>query len=255
MEANYLDFRYLQFKKIPNPSRCCIFSIIAGIVLSLPYFWQLFAGSNAYCHIQPYHDASGFIRVSLTIDNPYGFNFIRYVDNGFKLLIMDLIIRFIAIGLWTFFMCFLLNDTKKRWQIFPLAISIGFTLPVMVFTISFFNPSRFFTGLLNNPLTIYLLLTIALSITLGIKKLMFLLIPGLIGYSIGYLVLVYMTNQIMRVQFVNIVPTEKIINWLTFSQITQNLIWNFFIGIGVYATYGSTRKLAQSFAHFEDTNH
>jgi len=48
------------------------------------------------------------------MDNPYGLDFTRYLGDSFKRLALDLAIFLAAINLWTFFMCFLLNDTKKR---------------------------------------------------------------------------------------------------------------------------------------------
>jgi hypothetical protein len=108
-------------------------------------------------------------------------------------------------------------------------------------------------GFLNNPLSIYLLLSLALGITFGIKKLSHLIILGLFGYFLGYLILVYVINQITNTRFENLVPIARIVNWLTFAQIAKNLIWNFFIGIGVFSTYAEARKLSNSFARFDDT--
>ena len=82
---------------------------------------------------------------------------------------------------------------------------------------------------------------------------MHLIIPGLIGYYLGYIIIIFVVNQINNSQFENFfVPTEKIINWLTIAQISRNLIWNFFVGIGVYATYAESRKLSNSLARFKD---
>uniref|UniRef100_A0A7C6EBV5 Uncharacterized protein n=1 Tax=candidate division WOR-3 bacterium TaxID=2052148 RepID=A0A7C6EBV5_UNCW3 len=256
MAENYLDFRYLQLRKTPSSLKCAIFSLLAGIALSLPFLLSLFFKNISYFHIQPYYDHFGKMRINLTMDNPYGLDFTRYLGDSFKRLALDLAIFLAAINLWTFFMCFLLNDTKKRWQIFPITITVAFTLPVVLFTFSLYTSSKFFFNLnsvLNNPFAIYFLLSIALSIIFGIKRIMYLIIPGLIGYFIGYLILVYVTNQVANIKFISDIPTEKMTNWLTLIQITKNLIWGFFIGIGVYATYGQARKLADSIAHFEDT--
>jgi hypothetical protein len=256
MEATYLDFRYLQLKKTPSSFKCAVTSLIAGIALSLPYLLQLILGLTPYFQIQPYQDGSGIIRVHSLINNPFGFDFSRYLNYGFKMLAVDFAIFLVTIILWTVAMSFVLNDGKKRWQLFPVVISIGFTLPVIVFTFSIFGTSKTFlliTSLLNNPLSIYGLLTIALGIVFGLKKLMHLLIPGLIGYYLGYIIIIFVVNQINNSQFDNFfVPTEKIINWLTIAQISRNLIWNFFVGIGVYATYAESRKLSQSLARFDD---
>lgn len=256
MAANYLDFRYLQLKKTPSSLRCATLSVVAGIALSLPFWLSLFLKNISYFHIQSYYDHLGMVRIKLTIDNPFALNLCHYLGDSFKRLALDLAIFLAAINLWTFFICFLLNDTKKRWQIFPITITTGFTLPVVIFTFSIFTASKFFVTLnniLNNPLSIYFLLSFALGIIFSIKKLMYLIIPGLIGYFIGHAILVYVTNQIAIIQFSAEIPTERIINWLTLIQITKNLIWGFFIGIGVYATYAKARKLADSIAHFEDT--
>lgn len=230
--------------------------MIAGAALSLPYFLQMILNTTPYFQIQPYHDVSGIIRVHFLVNSPFGFDFSRYINYGFRMLASDFAFFLAAIILWTLAMSFLLNDSKKRWQLFPVVISIGFTLPVIVFTLSIFETSKTFfwiTSILNNPLAIYSLLMIALGIVFGIKKLMHLIIPGLIGYFLGYLVVVFVANQINNSQFDNLfIPTKKIINWLTIAQISRNLIWNFFVGIGVYATYAESRKFSHSLARFED---
>ena len=79
------------------------------------------------------------------------------------------------------------------------------------------------------------------------------MIPGLIGYFLGYLFLEYVSYQITNSQYENVVPAERIVNWFSLVQIAKNLIWNFFVGIGVFATYAEARKLTDSVARFEDT--
>ncbi|MEO0114735.1 MAG: hypothetical protein ABIK93_04610 [candidate division WOR-3 bacterium] len=255
MEATYLDFRYLQLKKIPSSSRCIIFSLLAGIALALPYLFSLIFGATVYFTVQPYYDHSGAIRVNPTIANPYSLDFCRYIGKSFTQLLTDLAIYLVAINLWSFFMSWLLNDTKQRWQFFLSAITIGFSLPVIVFTLSIFTDINLFdrlNGILNNPIAIYLLLSFALGITFGPKKLMDMVIPSLIGYLIGHLILIYAVAQISKISFDSLVSTGYITNWLLLIQILKNLIWNFLLGLGVYSTYRGARKLTDSLAHFEN---
>lgn len=255
MEATYLDFRYLQLKKTPSSARCIIFSLLAGIALALPYLFSLIFRANVYFTVQPYYDHSGAIRVNLAIANPYSLDFCRYVGKSFMQILTDLAIYLVAINLWSFFMCWLLNDPKQRWQFFLSAITIGFSLPVIVFTLSIFTDINFFdrlNSILNNPIAIYLLLSFTLGITFGLKKLMYMIIPSLIGYLIGQLILIYAVAQISEISFESPVPTGHIKNWLMLIQILKNLIWNFLLGLGVYSTYRAARKLADSLAHFEN---
>ncbi|MDH5186414.1 MAG: hypothetical protein OEZ20_10665 [candidate division WOR-3 bacterium] len=256
MESGYIDFRYLQLKKTPSAAKCALISVIAGIGLSFPYLIQIFCGTTSYVKIQPYHDYSGIVRCQFWLSNPYGFNFSRYLDHGLPVFATDAAIFLMAILLWTSFTSILLNEEKKRWQIFPLTITFGFTIPILVFTLSMLLFSRtlmVMVGFLNNPISIYVLLILALSFTFGLKKLMYLMIPGLFGYFIGFLLLTYIGSQISNYQFEKFVPAERIANWLTLTQISKNLIWNFFLGIGMYATYAKSRKISESFARFENS--
>jgi len=59
MAENYLDFRYLQLRKTPSSLKCAIFSLLAGIALSLPFLLSLFFKNISYFHIQPYYDHFG----------------------------------------------------------------------------------------------------------------------------------------------------------------------------------------------------
>jgi len=256
MEGTYLDFRYLQFRKTPSSAKCAFISLVAGIALSLPYILQIILGNTSYVKFQPYRDISGLIKCNFWLENPYGLDFFRYINYGFNVLLPDLVIFFVAVLLWTFLMSLLINDAKKQWQIYPLTITFGFTIPVMVFTISIFTgsqPLQAVAKLVSQPIAIYLLLSFALGIVFGKKKIIYFLLLGLFGYFIGYLLLVYVTNQIINSQFEKAVPTERFANWLSLVQIAKNLIWNFFIGIAVFVAYGEVRKLSSSFARFEDT--
>ena len=256
MEATYLDFRYLQFKQTPSSTKCALISLLAGLALSLPYILSIFLSTSPYIQIQPYYDQAGILRCHFSLGNPYGFELGRYINYGFKKLVPDSIIFLSAVTLWTVCMSFLLNDQKKKWQIFPIIISFGFTLPVVIFSLSIFTPFKILTmlvGVLNTPMTVYILLSFALGLTFGKKKIMHLMIPSIIGYFLGYLLLKYVSSQIANSQFDKIVPTERIVYWLSLVQITKNLIWNFFIGIGAYAAYAEARKLSDSVARFEDT--
>ncbi len=256
MEGTYLDFRYLQFRKTPSSAKCALISLVAGIALSLPYLLQLLLGKTSYVKFQPFRDVSGLMKCNFWLENPYGIDFIRYVNYGFNVLLPDLVIFFVAILLWTFLMSFLINETKKQWQIYPLTMTFGFTIPVLLFTISIFSGSESLQALaklVSQPIAIYLLLSFALGIVFGKKKIIYFLLLGLLGYFLGYLLLAYVTNQIASSQFEKVVPTQRLANWLSLVQIAKNLIWNFFIGIGVYIAYGEVRKLSSSFARFEET--
>ena len=256
MEATYLDFRYLQFKQTPSSTKCALISLLAGLALSLPYILSIFLSTSPYIQIQPYYDQAGILRCHFSLGNPYGFELGRYINYGFKKLVPDSIIFLLAVTLWTVCMSFLLNDTKKKWQVFPIVISFGFTLPIIIFSFSIFTASKILTSLVeifSNPITIYILLGFALGVTFGKKKIMHLLIPGVIGYFLGHFILAYVSFQIKYSQFDNVVPIERIVNWFSLVQIAKNLILNFFIGIGVYATYAEARKLSDSVARFEDT--
>jgi hypothetical protein len=256
MEGTYLDFRYLQFRKTPSSAKCALISLVSGIALSLPYILQILLGSTSYVKFQSYRDISGLIKCNFWLENPYGLDFFRYVNYGFNVLLPDLVIFFVAVLLWTFFMSLLINETKKQWQIYPLTMTFGFTIPVLLFTISIFTGSEVLQGiakLVSQPIAIYLLLSFALGIVFGKKKIIYFLLLGLFGYFLGYLLLSYVANQITNSQFEKAVPIEKLANWLSLVQIAKNLIWNFFIGIGVYIAYGDVRKLSGSFARFEET--
>lgn len=256
MEANYLDFRYLQFRETPSSSKCAFVCMLAGIALSLPYFCQIIFRTCPYIQIHPSFHSSGLIRCLINFVNPYGLELTRYIEQGFGLIVPDLIIFLVTIILWTLCMSFLMNDSKKRWQLFPSTITFGFTLPLVIFTLSIFVVSNALTiiaKIINNPITSYLLLSFALGIIFGKKKILYIMIPGALGYFLGYLIVVYVTHQITNSQFERIIPTTRIITLLSLAQIAKNLVWNFFIGIGVFATYSDARRLSDSVARFEDT--